>query len=68
MKRFYAIEYVDDEGDPVIGHAWMTETEAGEALVRLARDGFRPKAYDLTPQTVGSVTSPDGRKKLASAS
>ena len=61
-KRFYSIEYVDDEGDTVVRHAMMTREEAGRLLAEFASRGVPATVNDLTPEQVdaAAVLSGDG--------
>lgn len=49
--EFYSFEYVDDEGDLCVRHAFMTVGEVAEALRRL---GPGAKAYRLSGSDVPS--------------
>jgi hypothetical protein len=62
-KRFYSIEYVDEDGDQVIKHGFMTPTEAEELHRQFLVRGIRSSINDLssTPFTrpVPAVISRD---------
>jgi len=50
--RHYSMEYVDEEGEVVIKHVSMTQSEALGLIQELARKGVSAKMYDLTPPQV----------------
>jgi hypothetical protein len=62
VKRFHSIEYVDDEGDTVVRHAFMTRQEAEQLLGEFASRGASVTINDLTPEQVdaAAVLLPDG--------
>lgn len=63
MKRFYSIEYMDDEDEYVIRHASMTKSEAEELLEEFSSRGVTATIHDLTPESVDAavaVTSENG--------
>lgn len=39
QKHAYAMEYVDDDGDPVVRHVMLTEDEARRIMDAMAADG-----------------------------
>ena len=48
-KSFCSIQYVDEEGEQVIRHAFLTEEEQKIVVDEFAKRGISGKVYDLTP-------------------
>lgn len=53
-QHFCSIEYVDEEGDKVIKHAFLSVDEQRLVVEEFARRGFSAKVYDLSPPAVNS--------------
>ena len=71
MTKFYSIEFIDEEGEEIVKHFFLTD-EQKEMLVEEfnARD-IVVKIHDLTPpQTIESsvVLLPDEQSRLAKSS
>jgi len=49
MLRFYAIEYVDSEGDQVVKHALLQPEEAARLVEEMAAAGVSGSVTDLSP-------------------
>jgi acyl CoA:acetate/3-ketoacid CoA transferase alpha subunit len=53
MKTFRSVEFIDIEGEVVIGHGFMDDGEAQRLIDKLLELGSRDvKVYDLTPPQV----------------
>lgn len=50
MKKFFSIEYVDLEGDLVVKHAIMDDSEKEELLKNMMENGIKGNIYDLSQQ------------------
>lgn len=53
MRKFYSIEYVDDEGDSVIRHAILEPDEAEKLVSEMTKNGIHGCVHDLSPQISG---------------
>ena len=53
-QHFCSIEYVDEEGDKVIRHAFLSVDEQRQVIEEFARRGFDAKIHDLHPPAVSS--------------
>ena len=51
-RRFCSIQYIDEEGDQVIRHAFLTVDEQKMVVDEFARRGMRGTVNDLTPPAV----------------
>jgi len=54
LKR-WSIEYIDEEGDMVLYHFDGSDPQLFEELRSLMVLGFKPTAYNLTPQIESNV-------------
>lgn len=69
-KRFHSIEYVDDEGETVVRHAFMTRQEAEQLLEEFASRGSSVVIHDLTPEQVDAaavLSGDEGSPQLEAA-
>ena len=63
-RHFYSVEYLDEDGDPVIRHGIMSEAEAAELIKKFAADGMTASINQLSGHDPGTVSSPDVEKLL----
>ena len=66
MKKFWSVEWIDEEGEQCVRHAHLTDEEADAVMQELCRRGVVAAMHDLTPpQAVdartAAVLSADGR-------
>lgn len=47
-KKFWSIEYIDNEGEEIIKHAFMTNEESSMLVVELAKQGISAVAHQLS--------------------
>jgi hypothetical protein len=57
--RLYSVEYIDDEGDSVINHAYMTPQQALDLLERMRVQGVGATICDLSGSSGTDVMSVD---------
>lgn len=50
MKRFYIIDYIDEEGEQNVKHALLEPEEAKELVEEMARNGIQGTVCDISPQ------------------
>lgn len=50
MRRFYVVEYVDEEGDQVVKHVLLEPEEAAKLIENMAKKGVMGSVSDLTQQ------------------
>jgi len=48
-SRFYSVEYLDEEGEEVVRHSFMTDQQATLLIEEFARRGVFAQIHDLTP-------------------
>lgn len=53
-QHFCSIEYIDEEGDKVIKHAFLTVEEQKTVVEQCIQRGIKAKVYDLNPPAVSS--------------
>ena len=54
-QHFCSIKYVDEEGDQVIRHAFLTVEEQKAVVAEFVRRGIVGEINDLTPPAVNSM-------------
>jgi|WetSurMetagenome_2_1015567.scaffolds.fasta_scaffold18500_5 hypothetical protein len=47
-KKFWSIKYIDDEGEEVIKHAFMTNEESSILVTEFAKQGISMVAHQLS--------------------
>jgi len=50
MRRFYVIDYVDEEGEQNVKHVLLEPEEAMKLVEKMAKSGIQGSVYDLSPQ------------------
>lgn len=63
-RHFYSVEYLDEDGDPVIVHRVMSEAEAEELIGEFAARGITAAINRLSGHDSGTVSSSDVEKLL----
>lgn len=63
-KNFYSVEYVDEDGDPVIRHGIMTDGEAAALIEEFRSRGIEASVNRLSGQAGAGVSSLDVEKLL----
>lgn len=66
MKKFYSIEYIDDEGDKNIKHALLDSESVLKICEEFAQRGIIAAVYDLSPPSdeTNNLESGDSLEKF----
>lgn len=68
MKKFYVIDYIDDEGDQVVKHALLEPDEAKELWNTMVSHGIIGSMTDLSSQsTEAQNPEPETRSLVISS-
>jgi predicted restriction endonuclease len=48
LKKFWSVEYIDNEGEQVVKHVYMTDEESSMLITEFAKQGFSAIAHQLS--------------------